>query len=599
MTVGVLGLAFLLLCLAAEPAEAAPGELLAVPEPALERLEPAVREQLREARDALDTVLGDPAASAAERAEAFGELGRLYQLFERWGSAEAALRNARGLAPEEFAWTYSLAVLLQETGRTDEARALLEESAGLDPSYLAVPVRLGDLLTASGDAEGAERWYRRALELQPEAAAAHYGLGRLALQRGDPQGAIGRFETALDQQPEATAIRHPLALAWRKAGDLERAKAALSEAGGQPPKVSDPLIRGLSALSEGATIHVRVGNRARRQGLVEEALAQYEKAAALDPGNSTAQYNAGALLVRAGRTAEAERRFRAALKADPGYIDARVNLALVLRDRGEAGEAVEHLRRVAEADPADLRARFELVRTLLVLASRDPGSRATALAEVEERLEALAGTPGGEALAALGRADVASLRGDVAAEARHLGTAVAADPGLAEAWIRLGSSRLRSGRADAAQTAFASAVRADADRPEAWLGLAEASLHRDDPDPDTALDALSRAHELRPAALEPAEALARLLATHPDPARRDGERAIRLVEPWLERAPGPRRVETLAMALAAAGRGEDAVKWQERLLDEARRAGVGGDLVAGIEGNLERYRAGEVAELSW
>ena len=48
-----------------------PGELTPLPEPPLERMEPAVRKQLEQARATVDAMLGSSGASAAQRAEAF------------------------------------------------------------------------------------------------------------------------------------------------------------------------------------------------------------------------------------------------------------------------------------------------------------------------------------------------------------------------------------------------------------------------------------------------------------------------------------------------------------------------------------------------
>ena len=72
--------------------------------------------------------------------------------------------------------------------------------------------------------------------------------------------------------------------------------------------------------------------------------------------------------------------------------------------------------------------------------------------------------------------------------------------------------------------------------------------------------------------------LARLLATCPEGAVRDGRRAVTLAEQVVEIAPTVDHTETLAMALAEAGRWDEAVAAQRRALSlEKANAGTNSD----------------------
>ena len=70
-------------------------------------------------------------------------------------------------------------------------------------------------------------------------------------------------------------------------------------------------------------------------------------------------------------------------------------------------------------------------------------------------------------------------------------------------------------------------------------------------------------------------------------------RALELALEVYQRVPSAESIETLAMAYAQAGRFEEAVAWQEQLLTKAQAAGDP-EIVARVEGNLERYRARRV-----
>jgi hypothetical protein len=72
---------------------------------------------------------------------------------------------------------------------------------------------------------------------------------------------------------------------------------------------------------------------------------------------------------------------------------------------------------------------------------------------------------------------------------------------------------------------------------------------------------------------------------------RDGERALDLAERAYAAGQTLGHGETMALALAQAGRCEDAAEWQAQLVEVARNAGAA-DLVPVYERDLERYRGG-------
>jgi tetratricopeptide (TPR) repeat protein len=196
---------------------------------------------------------------------------------------------------------------------------------------------------------------------------------------------------------------------------------------------------------------------------------------------------------------------------------------------------------------------------------------------------------------------------------------LAADAHLAAAAIER-----RHGALDAAIRSYQLALTADSDRLEALAGLAstlaQAGRYRDaipaygfwiqerPDDPVPRLGAatamilagehararivLEQAHEALPGNLDVLDLLARHLAASPDPAVRDGARAVALALELVEAVPTPESRETLAMAYAEAGRRDDALAVQQRLVDElADTADAATD--ARLRANLDRYRRGE------
>jgi tetratricopeptide (TPR) repeat protein len=90
-------------------------------------------------------------------------------------------------------------------------------------------------------------------------------------------------------------------------------------------------------------------------------------------------------------------------------------------------------------------------------------------------------------------------------------------------------------------------------------------------------------------------ALAFALATSPDAALRDGERALRLAQEAVREteATHPDYLDTLAAAFAEQGDFERAVAEQERALALIEGHALPAEVVAGFERHLDLYRAGQ------
>jgi tetratricopeptide (TPR) repeat protein len=205
-------------------------------------------------------------------------------------------------------------------------------------------------------------------------------------------------------------------------------------------------------------------------------------------------------------------------------------------------------------------------------------------------------------------------QGQLARAAGEFREALRLDPGLHSSWSGLAHALARLGRDDEAIAAWerARALRADdwrspwqigriwlergefgralgplrlaAETPgagaEAWKSLAVASQNlgrwRG------ASEAWHRALEIEPDDVDARLQLAFLLATCPDPAWRDGARALALVQPIAERAPAEdlRRLDVLAAALAENGRFEEALATLRRARALALETGAGAQLPA-------------------
>jgi tetratricopeptide (TPR) repeat protein len=569
-----------------------------VPRPALEYFEAAERSQLEGARAGLDAVLGDPEVEVERLAQAYGDLGRFYLLYDLVIPAEAALANAATLAPRELAWRYYLGVLAQREGRLDEAIRHLDRAVELRPEDLPARLRLGEAQVDAGRPREAEVTYRAALELDPESAAAEVGLGRVAYDAGRTEEAIERFRRALELQPRADTIHYRLGLAYRRLGDREAAREHLARNRGEPVRFEDPLVDGLTGLLQGSAIHLQQGNDLMARGAWDLAVEAYGRAAARSPDDPLIQHNLGLALARAGRRSEAIERFRRAVTLDPEYRDAHYNLATALAEEGLWEEAADNYDRVWRIDPLDASARLDWA-----LALRRAGEEDRAV----EELTALVETVGAEGRTAAGRAHLAlgaileergrreeALQGYLAAAERL--------PEDVEVHATLAAALGRSGELARAAEEYAVASRLDPLDPEhrfgrgmalildgrhaearRWLEESLAALAEEDDDASRPL----------------AHLLARLLATAPEPAARDGARALALARQVFQAVPSPEHAETLAMALAETGDFAGAAEWQRRVLARAEAGGAPPGVLDTVRARLARYERGEAVRSPW
>lgn len=369
---GIFAVAALLLAFGAcsEPPEETPAaapppvEVRAVPEPDLTQLDPLVAERLRQRRRWQEAIENADEVTAEQRADAFGELGNLYQAYRLVDAAEAAYANARSLAPEDYRWPFYLGHLYWGENRIAEAEKAFEDSLELRPDHVAARVRLGEVLLDQNRTAEAEEQFERALGLAPETPAALFGLGQIAAGRGDAKTAVEDFRRVLEIDPGATEAHYPLALAYRQLGDQNSAEKELAQRGEGEVRLEDPLMRHLFELSEGYRLLQKQGGDAFEAKRYEAATEAFAAAVAADPLAPVARRNLAAALLAQDHAAEAADQLAVALKLAPGDTEELRRLAglrLRLRDR-EA--AIPLLEEVLQKEPADASSRLSLALAL-------------------------------------------------------------------------------------------------------------------------------------------------------------------------------------------------------------------------------------------
>ncbi len=373
------------------------------------------------------------------------------------------------------------------------------------------------------------------VQLAPEAPGAHNHLGNALGAQGRLDEAIAHFRRALQLLPGYPEASYNLGVALRLRGWLDEAV--------------DYLTYAVQTNPNDAHTHYHLGLALQGQGRLGEAIAQFQHALRLDPDDALAHYSLGQTLQTQGQFDEAIDHFDQALRLNPHYVDAHSNLGALLVGRGRLEEALRHFRLALEIAP--------------------------------DHTDALCNL--GSVLASQGKLDEAI---------RHLRRALSVQPEHAEAHYNLGLALQRQGKLEEAISHYHQALQSKPDYAEAYHGLGvaltlagefeEATIH------------FREAVRLKPEWLPPLNALAWILATHPDPDVRREDEAVRLAERacTLTRYQDAGVLDTLAAAYAAAGRFDRAVTTAEKALALASLGGADG-LARTIGGRLELYRQGE------
>jgi tetratricopeptide (TPR) repeat protein len=208
-----------------------------------------------------------------------------------------------------------------------------------------------------------------------------------------------------------------------------------------------------------------------RAGKVEEGMADYRRALAINPVYLNAHNNLGYALAGQGRFAEAIPEYRAALRENPEHLEVRNNLANALSDVGQLAEAMEHYEFVLARHPDHVNA---LNGSAVVLAMQQRVPEAKARLERSLRLD-----PDNPS-AHNNIANVCSMLGELDEAIRHYGRAAELNPTDAHPLMLMGTLQLQQEKFAAAAGSLDRAVTLKPLNPDAHahLGLAYARLGR-------------------------------------------------------------------------------------------------------------------------
>jgi tetratricopeptide (TPR) repeat protein len=280
---------------------------------------------------------------------------------------------------------------------------------------------------------------------------------------------------------------------------------------------------------DNAIAHYNLGYALEVAGKQKEAMAQYQEALRLKPDHVNANVNLGTIYILDNHMVEATNYLATALRLKPDSAAAHANMGLALRELGDYKATIEHCNEAIRLEPAGAAPFLDMARALSALGRSDES--------LAYYLESLHRSP----------------------ERR--------------VYYFYGLELLKLGRIDEAIENLGEAVRLAPDWPDAHLQMAVALGAK-----GAMQETIAQYRQVL--SLDPSSALALnnlswILATHPDPAFRNGVEAVQLAQQACERTSWRRTVfiGTLSAAYAEDGQFEKAVETSRRACELAGSLG--------------------------
>jgi len=553
-------------------------------------------------------------------------LGYVLKIEGRLTEAVSELQRALDLESNNQPGLLRLGNALLEMGRDSEAQPLFERALEADKQSAAALFGLGKVATAAEDHEKAIGLFLGALEIQPSATSVHHALG-LSYRN------LGRLDEArshLEQGGDAPVqVKDPLLLSLIELGrsaEIYLVRAAEAMDAKRWDQAASLYRKALEIDASDFMAHKALGFSLEKLGDLDGAIEQLKvalsEATTGDEQRDLTEHAEiyrvmGGLEVLHGRERDAIKHFEMSLEIDPERLDSRLKLANALARAGQLEAALSHFDTLLEKQPdnagvlvkratalINLRRPEEALATFKLAVAASPEDPEVRL-RYAEALEYLGETSAAQAQrAAIARdsletseraelmiveARKLTQEGQYEAAAKRYLEVLASDVENIDAHYELATILGHQGRFDEALQRFATVIEksplhAPARRGEVTAFLLQGRY-------GVAREKLRLALSVMPRDRQLAHALARLLATAPDPQVRSGRLAVEIASRVFAARREPATAETLAMAYAEAGQFEEALELQRQLVASAdQRAGQ--ETVARLRKILLTYEEG-------
>jgi len=318
--------------------------------------------------DGQEAVKADPQNVAAHYL-----LGTVYEARRDLENAARSFGEVLRLNPRATAAQTRLAMVQMQRNELPAASQLAEQAAAAQPGNVVAQLVLARSLVARGELARAAEATQDLLKRFPQVPAVQTQAGMLALAKGDRAAARAAFEKALSlddtgvealqalvgldlQEKKAPAARARLEQRLAKTPDASPVLALAGRtwaATGDPAKGEAYLRRAIEIDASNLEAYSALGSLYLSQQKPDQAIAEFDKLAALQPGSVGAPTMAAMILQGQGKEAEARARYERIVEANPRAAAAANNLAWMYASRGEQLDRALQLAQAAKAELPD------------------------------------------------------------------------------------------------------------------------------------------------------------------------------------------------------------------------------------------------------
>jgi protein O-GlcNAc transferase len=255
-------------------------------------------------------------------------------------SADSALRNALGSAPDSARLNDALGTLLAQGGQLDQALPFFRHAIANDPAFARAQYHLGAALLASDQPQEALAPLEAAAISAPNSFDIELQLGLALSGLHKDTEALSHLRKAAELRTSTTppAPTYSLALALQASGDPKAALPLFEIA------LTDASVANSSALINDALAHVQTGD-------ATGALPLYNRALKAGPDSAILREDFGVAYLQQADLGHAIEQFKLGLALEPENAHLHYDLGLALKLKDDLSAAIPEFERSAQLDP--------------------------------------------------------------------------------------------------------------------------------------------------------------------------------------------------------------------------------------------------------